>query len=137
MATVTNYFYNLLDCHPQPNIGFKSSEHYLIKIKEDINFSSRHYHPNRRPNATTNEISMFIKKCRYVMRRKEKPHIVNTDESFFRINEMQNITWAKKNTDNVYVNTDFGDKAGFTFPGTIAFDGSKHSLVLISKEKPL
>ena len=135
IASVTNFYYHSLDYHPQPNLNFNASQHYIIKLKEGINYSTRLCHPKRRPNCSSDEIIKFLKICKFIMTTAKRSHVLNVDESFFRINETQNITWAKKGSDNVYTNTDWDDKQGFTFLGTIGFDGKRHPVVLISKGK--
>lgn len=50
---------------------------------------------------------------------------------------MQNTTWAKKGTENVYINSEYSEKVGFTFIATVSYDGTKHHLILISKGKTI
>lgn len=58
-------------------------------------------------------------------------HIFNVDETFWRICQNGNYTWAQKGSTNVTINTQ-NEKAGFTTLCTIDANGEKYPPVLIS-----
>ena len=83
IASVTNFYYHSLDYHPQPNLNFNASQHYIIKLKEGLNYSTRLCHPKRRPNCSSDEMIKFLKICKFIMTTSKSSHVLNVYESFF------------------------------------------------------
>ncbi|KAK8841784.1 hypothetical protein M9Y10_026733 [Tritrichomonas musculus] len=132
---IARIYYNHLSYHPQPNLQFNASDHYITKLKKLLNYSRRRSHPERRPSAAKETINLFLQRCRYVFKNGKKTHIVNTDESFFRTTPDGMYTWAFKGSSDVIINVDGDSKEGFTYLGTISSDGVVFPLVLIAKGK--
>lgn len=78
-------------------------------------------------------IDDFLIKAKRIFRRAEPSHIVNADESFWRCMEYHHRTWAPTNSSNVLMHTEGSEKSGFTALATVARDGQKFPLILISK----
>ena len=48
---IVRIYYNHLSYHPQPNLQFNASDHYITKLKKLLNYSRRRSHPERRPSS--------------------------------------------------------------------------------------
>ena len=132
MRKLSNRYFNHLEFHPQLNLQFNSSENFFEKVKNQFHYSTRMCHVKRRSAATQVEINYFIKRTRYVITHSNMKQVLNVDESFCKTNQIFNFTCAHKGDDDIYINTSQGDKAGFTFVGTIGLYGSRYPLQLIA-----
>lgn len=126
------YYQNLV-YKQQPNLQFNCSDHFITNLKQILSYSTRASHLKRRPTASADSISRFKQRCSFVFNNADDDHIVNSDESFFRCMQLNDKTWAKKGVSDVIINSNTDDKVGFTFLGTICYDGTKFPLVLLSK----
>ena len=126
-------YYKNLTYHPQPNLKFSASSHFISAFKKKYKFSTRRLHPKRRPTAKQKVIDNFLIKAKRIFRNAEPSHIVNADESFWRCMEYHYRTWAPTNSSNVLIHTEGSEKSGFTALATVARDGNKFPLILIPK----
>lgn len=58
---VIHYYHDHLLFTPQENLKFNCSNHYVLKVKEILNYSTRAIHGTRRPTASTVSIVLFKK----------------------------------------------------------------------------
>ena len=91
-----------------------------------LSYSTRVFHPKRRPSASDEIIHKLKQRCQYIFSHAQPEQIVNSDESF-------NKTWDKIGSKDVYINSDADEKEGFTFLATICLGGRKFSTELLSK----
>ncbi|KAK8845055.1 hypothetical protein M9Y10_021231 [Tritrichomonas musculus] len=109
-------------------------QHYderIRQFKKRHNFARRKAHKKRRPTASDETIEEFLTSIEQIFNTTPKSHIFNADETFWRLCENGDYTWAAVGSTKVNVNT-CDEKAGFTSVCMISADGQKYPPVLIS-----
>ena len=131
----TTYYHSLPEeAHPQKNLEFNCSEHFITKFKKRMNFSRRKAHFKKRPTCSEEEIERFRTEALELFHNPNisPDHIVNCDETFWKIINLTPYTWAKINADNVQIETKDDDKKGFTALATILLSGDTIPMVFIA-----
>ena len=132
----TSYYHSIPDNEKQQiNLNFNASNRYIKKFRERHNLSRRRAHPKRRTSVQNQEIAAFREKIQHLATIVCHDHILNSDETFWRLDDFNLFTWAPTGSDNVIVQTNDNEKAGFTSLATISLDGDKFPLVHIAKGK--
>lgn len=103
-------------------------QHYderIRQFKKRHNFARRKAHKKRRPTASDETIEEFLTSIEQIFNTTPKSHIFNADETFWRLCENGDYTWAAVGSTKVNVNT-CDEKAGFTSVCMISADGQKY-----------
>lgn len=123
--------------HPQPNLQFNCSDHFILKFRDRFRLSRRKAHAKRRPKVSQDEIKEFREKAKEIFTNFSHDHIVNCDETFWHVTNMQLTSWVERNEDSVQIDPRGDDKKGFTALATILLSGRKLPLVFIAKGKQI
>jgi len=123
------------DQKQQPNIEFNASDKFIRKFRKRHKFSRRRGHLKRRPDVDESVIQQFRKEFEEKSKMYEPDHILNTDETFWRLNEFNLYTWARCGSDSIIIDGDTNEKAGFTTVATISYDNKKLPLIHVAKGK--
>ena len=118
---------------------FKCSHNFISDFKKRNRFSSRKAHFKKRPNNFSNDdIEKFIQKIKEEKEKSNYTEIwVNCDETQLTILPKRASTWAKTNTDNIYISCSDNDKEAITALCTIQGvpEFKKLPLFLIGKDQ--
>ena len=114
---------------------FTNQVHFCDKwirlFRKRHRFSGRKYHKKRRPKATDKDIESFLNKIEEIISKYPKCQIFNCDETFWRISQSGDYTWAEVGSTDISVNGE-DEKKGFTVLCTIDAAGNKYAPILIS-----
>lgn len=107
-------------------------EPFYYKIQEK-NFSRRRAHFKRRGERDPDVIESFRAEGQEILNTIAHDHIVNCDETFWKIINLRLYTWAHKNSDNIIVDPQTNDKLRFSAVATILANGRTLPFVLIAR----
>jgi hypothetical protein len=116
-------------------LNFKCSYHYMSRFLNRVNLSSRKVRAARRPEINDDECAEFMAKMAAVWERYSEDHIVNFDESSWRLVQVGDRTIAERGVEVVHSYVEGDAKACFTFFASCLADGSKLPLILLAKGK--
>ena len=123
------YYYSRHSPNHKNQVHF--CDKWIRQFKSRHNFSRRKVHKKRRPTASQQTIDEFINLIEEVFNTVPFSHIFNVDETFWRLCQSGDYTWAPTGSTNVTINTQ-DEKAGFTTVCTIGANGEKYQPILIS-----
>ena len=130
MRTIAlKYYYSRHEPDHQKQVHF--CDEWIRQFKARHNFARRKAHKKRRPTVSDETIEEFLTLIEQIFNTIPKSHIFNVDETFWRLCENGDYTWASVGSTKVNVNT-CDEKAGFTCVCTIGADGQRYPPVLIS-----
>jgi len=142
---MTNYLFRRIACEfynsipekdrQQPNLDFNSSDKYIRDFRQRHKLSRRRAHPKRRTDTDEAEINAFRQRILDLKEHVPHDHILNTDETFWKSDQFNFYTWAPYGADDIIINRDSNEKAGFTTLATISLGGQKFPLIHIAKGK--
>jgi hypothetical protein len=118
---------------PDILLNFKCSYEFMEGFLKRNRLSFRKRRTRRRPNIDTNECDQYIRDLNFAYENFPPDHIVNADESSWKVAMCSGVTLAPIGAEivNCYING--CDKADFTFIATIRADGSKLPLIALAK----
>ena len=82
-------YYNRVTFHPHPALMFNASDHFVIKLKKFIDYSTCRFHIKRIPDIIIQNTVIFLYRMKYLLGKGVNERIVNCDESFRRTNEFK------------------------------------------------
>ena len=119
----------------EPNFRkqFTASNKWITKFKRKYRFSRRKFHLKRRPNISTNAVIQFLELTGNIFTNVSRNHILNVDETNWRVADCGEYTWAKTGQESVSINSNVSEKSSFTMLATIDATGKVFPPVLIAK----
>jgi hypothetical protein len=118
---------------PDTLLNFKCSYEFMKNFLKRNGLSFRKRRTRRRPNIDEDECDEYIRHLNFAYSNYPPDHIINTDESSWKVAMCSGVTIAPIGAEivNCYING--CEKADFTFIATIRADGSKLPLVVLAK----
>jgi hypothetical protein len=112
---------------------FRCSRHFVTQFMQRNHLSYRCVRAARRCEVRWDEVQRFIQGLIAAYRMFPLNHIVNADESMWLVFWQPRKTVSEKWVETVTVEINGGPKACFTLIGSIAANGDRFSLFLITK----
>ena len=121
---------------------FKASDSWCKSFRVRHGYVWRRAHYKKRPYHTEKserykqQFRETIETIYCELEQKDQLYLLaNVDETSWKLAYVGELTWAKKGSKEVKINTEFDPKASFTTIGTITADKTKHPLCLIATGK--
>ena len=115
--------------------NFKCSPHFIIDFRKRWAHSLRRPSLKRRPPATPDQIAAFKSRVQNAIRTYGADHVINMDETNFRVVNNGFLTWALKGCESVTCFVSNDAKEGVTVIASISASGEKWPMMLIGKGK--
>jgi hypothetical protein len=114
---------------------FICSNGFIHRFKKRHRMTSRRVHFKRRPAPDPARRKQWDMKMEELFRSVPWSHILNCDETCWRLYPNGILTWAEIGSENVLAEIDGDEKAGITAMATITADNRKLPLYCIAKGK--
>jgi hypothetical protein len=114
---------------------FTSSNGFMHRFKKRHRMTSRRVHFKRRPQPNPERKERWMKEVEDLFRTVSRSHILNCDETSWRLYPNGILTWAEIGSENVIAEIAGDEKECITAMATITADGRKLPLYLIAKGK--
>lgn len=114
---------------------FSCSKGFIYDFKKRHRFSSRRGHLKRRPTVNDDELRMWKRKIRDIIKNNPGERVVNVDETAWFFYPRGLLTWATKGESNISISISGSDKDNITALCAITAAGTKLPMMLIAAGK--
>jgi hypothetical protein len=114
---------------------FKASRRFVQLFRKRHEMSLRRPSFKRRPNVDDATIQAFIAKVQDILMKYPPDHVLNIDETNWRMVAGGFLTWAKRGAESVSCKIENDEKFGVTAIAAVDALGTKHPLTVIAKGK--
>ena len=114
---------------------FNASDGFIDDFKKTHGFTSRKPHYKRRSPSKPEFVEAWKKEMEGVLESVPRSHILNCDETSWKLYPNGLLTWADCGSQNVQIRIDGDEKMSITALATIGCDGVKWPLFILAKGK--